>query len=76
MIVRLPEFEIGLPSRATLLSVAGKLAIAAVLVALLVVVADWRLNGRMDRSGLERLAGEVASDPVTTGSIEPKAKKR
>ena len=76
MIVRLPEFEIGMPSRATILSAAGKLAIAAVLVALLVVIADWRLNSRLDRTGLERLAGEAASDPATTGSLGPKSKKR
>lgn len=68
MIVRLPEIEIGVPSRSTVWSLLGKGAIAVFLIAGLVALADWRLNSRMDRSGLERLAADTAADPVTTAS--------
>ena len=76
MIVRLPEIEIGVPSRTTLWSWLGRGVIAVVLIAGLVVLADWRLNSRLDRSSLEKLAADTATEPATTSSTTRRRRQR
>lgn len=75
MIVRVPEFEIGWPSRSALLSFLGKAVLAAAFVAALVTLADWRLNSRMDRSGLEHLAAETATGSVAVETTAHRSRK-
>ena len=72
MIVRLPEIEIGVPSRATLWFWLGRGAIAICLIAGLVFMADWRLNSRMDRSSLKKLAADTTTEQDTTSSTTPR----
>ncbi len=72
MIVRVPEFEIKAPSWAALRTFGRRALIASGMVAALVLLADWRLNSRIDRSGLERLASQSLSDPAAAESAKPR----
>lgn len=75
MVVRLPEIKLSVPSRSTVWSWLSKGVIAACLIAALVGLADWRLNSRLDRSGLERLAADTATVPAT-GNTAARQRKR
>ena len=43
-------------------SVVIKVGVAFAMIGIITIFADWRLNSRMDRSGLEKLAADTASD--------------
>lgn len=58
----------GADARALVVKVGAAIAI----IGAITLVADWRLNGRLDRSGLERLAAGSAAD----GAVGRKTPRR